>query len=309
MHCRVRKTIDETTKRDYGERQKWTFQIYNKMKCAINNEENGQLISKMRQCKQVKHSCSHLSLKNTKFEKIKSTTYICIVCNESFSSFDALSKHIERPIPCSKAAVSCPVCNKTFINKSRRNAHLNTHKKKIMHPCGKCGKQFTNTAALQLHLECFHTNYFDATPSGFSCKFCTEHGPSKQAILQHINKCHMHVTTLLCDKCGKSCFNESSLKSHILIHSNVKPFMCQICSKSFKLQNSLKAHILTHSEERRFICDECGKTFKKNFTLMEHKKYHAGFFPFICNICDKRFVSKSSYNGHIKNHTFKHVSG
>lgn len=245
---------------------------------------------------------SGCSKQRTKFEKIKSAIYICVRCHADFSTFDALNNHLQLPDSCQKPLVLCPICNKTFASISNRNTHLNTHKEKLRHACTECGKEFSTAIALQVHLEYFHTEYFDATPSGFSCKLCAEVGRTKQAILQHINKNHLHVTTFLCDKCGKCFWNKSSLKAHVSIHSDVKAFMCQICSKAFKLKSSLRAHIRTHSQERKFVCDECGKTFKKHFTLTEHKKVHAGFFPFLCNVCNKAFVSKSSCNAHVKNH-------
>lgn len=259
--------------------------------------------SRVSRCNSKDKSLEH-STKRTEFEKIKSTTYVCGRCHDKFSTFNALDNHLNQANPCQKPSVSCPICNKTFVNISSGNAHLNTHKEKQpKHACAKCGKEFFTTVALQVHLEHFHTEYFDATPTGFSCKFCSEQRPNKKSILQHVNKNHKHVTSFLCEKCGKSFWNENSFRAHVLIHSDAKAFICQICSKSFKLQSSLRAHIGTHNEERKFVCDECGKTFKKNFSLTEHKKFHAGYFPFFCNICNKLFVSRSSCNVHHKIHT------
>lgn len=261
--------------------------------------------------KQTKNKSGKKNLETKKTEKqesvmlFKKISYVCVMCGESFPTFEILSEHMKSPVSCKQEqSVVCPICEKSFKNRSRCNAHINTHKEKPKYPCKNCGKEFPNTIALQAHLETMHTPYFDATLDAFACKLCNKEAPTKQRILNHINTNHYRISTFLCDICGKSFWKESSLRAHTLIHTDSKPYMCQICSKSFKLPSSLRAHIQTHSQERRFICDECGKTFKKNTSLMEHKKHHAGHFPFQCDICKKRFVSKSAQSTHMKSHTY-----
>lgn len=241
--------------------------------------------------------------------KIRSTIFVCVLCYQKFPSFDELESHMKSSASCQRTPIACSICGKTFVNRSRCKAHVaNAHGEKPKFPCNKCEKSFSNSIALQAHLETLHTEYFDATKDGFSCKMCEETTQTKPLILHHINTKHLHITTLLCDMCGKSFMNESGLRAHLLTHNDDKPFMCQICSKSFKLLSTLKAHIKTHSEEKRYVCDECGKTFKKNCTLLEHKKHHAGEFSFECNICSKKFVSKSACNSHIKTHMIQTTS-
>lgn len=235
--------------------------------------------------------------------KINSTVFVCVLCYKKFPNFDELKSHMRNSASCQRTTISCSICSKTFPNKSRCRAHVESaHSEKPTYPCSKCEKSFSNSIALKAHLDTLHTEYFDATKTGFACKICNETTPTKPLILHHINTKHLHITTLLCDMCGKSFMNESGLRAHLLTHNDDKPFMCQICSKSFKLSSTLKAHIKTHSEEKRYVCDECGKAFKKNCTLLEHKKHHAGEYSFECNICSKKFVSKSACNSHIKTH-------
>lgn len=243
--------------------------------------------------------------KHSSFMTVKAASYVCVMCAESFSSFEILSEHMKNQISCRReTSVVCPICDKTFKNRSRCNAHLNTHKEKPKYPCKKCGREFSNTIALQAHSETMHTQYFDATLNSFACKLCSKEVPTKQLIMHHINTSHFHVSTFLCDICGKSFWKESSLRAHRFTHSDTKPYMCQICLKSFKLKNSLRSHINTHNQERQFVCEECGKTFKKNSTLIEHKRHHSGEFPFRCDVCCKKFVSKSAQNTHMKSHTY-----
>lgn len=242
--------------------------------------------------------------KNKEFIKIQSTNYLCIMCNEKFASFDMLTKHMTNGVPCRVVTISCPICGKEFPSRSRCSSHISsTHKEKPKYHCTKCSKFFSNPVTLQIHEELNHTEYFDATDNGFRCKMCPHEAENRRLILHHINQNHLHVSTLLCDICGKSFLNENGLRNHIQTHRETKSYLCQICSKAFKMKSSLRAHIKTHDTERSFVCDECGKSFKKKCTLSEHKKYHAGDFSFPCNWCSKKFVSRSLLNTHMKNHS------
>lgn len=186
---------------------------------------------------------------------------------------------------------------------------LTVHISKILiqssnrYACDICIKHFPHPISLKVHKSQYHTKYFDLTPEDdFKCKTCSHRAKNKQLILKHINKQHLHVTTFLCDICGKSFLTEKNLKAHIPIHNESKDYMCQICPKNFKMESGLRAHLRTHREDRRFTCNECGKAFKKNYSLLEHKKAHQGFFPFRCNACGKRFVSQAVLNSHVKRH-------
>lgn len=244
------------------------------------------------------------SKQNKDFIKIQSTKYLCIMCNEKLPSFEMLTKHMSSETPCRVVTISCPICGKEFPSRSRCTSHISsTHKERPKYHCKKCTKFFSNPVTLQIHVELNHTEYFDSTENGYQCKMCDHHADNRRLVLHHINQKHLHVSTLLCDICGKSFLNENGLRCHMQTHRETKSYLCQICSKAFKMKCSLRAHIKTHDTERSFVCDECGKSFKKKYTLTEHKKYHAGDFSFPCNWCCKKFVSKSLLNNHMKNHS------
>lgn len=238
----------------------------------------------------------------SEFIKIRSTSFMCILCLSKFSTLKLLTEHMNSPEPCSNPIIPCSVCKKEFPSKSRLTAHMEMHKEKPKYFCDKCGKSFKNPHKLAIHLEFMHTEYFDAIADNFQCKLCEHETLSRELILQHVNTNHLHISTFLCHICGKSFMNEVRLKVHIMTHRETKSFLCQICSKAFKTPHSLQAHIRTHSQEKRFICDECGKAFKKGCTLRDHKKTHSSEFSFNCFICDKHFVSKPALNVHLKNH-------
>lgn len=107
----------------------------NLQKIARSSDEETDADEVEEDCKSSMRKCQP-----SKFVKIKSTTYICVVCGVSFPSLDSLNDHMKSPTSCHEVSFSCPVCQKTFVNKSRCNAHLNTHKQKVRYPCDKCGK-------------------------------------------------------------------------------------------------------------------------------------------------------------------------
>lgn len=203
-------------------------------------------------------------------------------------------------------------CHYHFENRKtrakRRNSPTEPNHLTLPHryTCKRCGKSFSHPISLKGHLDTYHTEYFDYTTEGnYQCRLCEQRGRNKQAILKHINQQHLHVTTLLCDMCGKNFMSEKGLKAHIGTHSEERNYMCQICPKAFKDATTLRVHVRSHRDERRFVCDECGKAFKKSYSLTEHKKLHRGLLPFRCNICLKRFVSQTVLNSHVRRHAMQ----
>ncbi|TRY74031.1 hypothetical protein TCAL_05045 [Tigriopus californicus] len=159
------------------------------------------------------------------------------------------------------------------------------------------------------------------------CSLCKWVG-SKDAMERHKVSVHKKV---MCDECGKLCFNAEKLKTH---RQNMhKMFQCKECMEDFEGFSKLKHHLgrfhgggeelleqhrnATKSENRRgktqhakstesaqFPCEQCRKTFKLEKNLKSHlKTTHETELdlPFQCKKCAKRFIVKHKLKYHLMN--------
>ena len=71
-----------------------------------------------------------------------------------------------------------------------------------------------------------------------------------------------------------------------------KPFMCEDCGRSYPQRSSLNRHMKIHRSAPQFTCDRC---FYERYKLQEHQHVHN---PTICPSCSKSFVSSLGYQLH-----------
>ena len=55
---------------------------------------------------------------------------------------------------------------------------------------------------------------------------------------------------------------------------NKRPLVCEYCNKTFKCNSTLITHIRLHTGERPFSCNVCGKSYVSNSALSKHRKMH-----------------------------------
>uniref|UniRef100_A0A8D2LBB9 Uncharacterized protein n=2 Tax=Varanus komodoensis TaxID=61221 RepID=A0A8D2LBB9_VARKO len=120
----------------------------------------------------------------------------------------------------------CPVCGKTFKDKSALSSHCRTHTGEKPYECGECGKSFSRNQNLIRH-KIIHTG----------------DKPYK------------------CMECGKSFSMSINLTSHQRTHTGEKPYKCTDCGRSFRHRSSLTEHQRMHTGEKPYTCMECGKSF------------------------------------------------
>lgn len=173
---------------------------------------------------------------------------------------------------------NCEKCQKKFFKKGRYEAHLRIHKGLKPYPCNLCDKSYSKSSHLKSHIDDVHTEHTEE----FKC----EH-----------------------DGCDKVFRRKQTLRVHCRIkHSMVKlepkVFMCEECGKTFKNISSLKDHRYKHTgEEFPYKCDQCGKGYLSQRTYRDHQMRHAGIKNFVCPYCGLRKTTKSELRIHINYHT------
>lgn len=110
---------------------------------------------------------------------------ICLLCNRSFLSDDALQQH-KRDTP--RHAFDCTACNRHFKNATAREQHLRdspAHSESFS--CDDCDQSFGSNEALEQHLRDSpaHTESFD-------CSRCKRSFSSKEALEQHTRDSPAH---------------------------------------------------------------------------------------------------------------------
>ncbi|XP_046575105.1 zinc finger protein 235-like [Haliotis rubra] len=112
-----------------------------------------------------------------------------------------------------------------------------------------------------------------------------------------------HNKVYPCDMCDKTYVSQTTLKTHMRVHSGEKSFSCPFCDKMFLYEGNMKTHVRTHTGEKPFNCEVCGKSFSQSGTLKKHLRMHSGEKPFKCEFCDKTFAYSENLIPHRRVHS------
>ncbi|GJQ84060.1 hypothetical protein Trydic_g10520 [Trypoxylus dichotomus] len=230
-------------------------------------------------------------LKKTHLKNKKVETIVCIHCNKTIESLDAVQDHwkAENHDP----VMICKKCNQMFKTTDELDDHSKMHIIDARCICERCGKQFSRKEILNTHLKQVHNK----ENRHFQCKVCSEKFPTKYRLKSHVNRIHTKEKRYCCEKCGAVFAWGANLRSHQMIHTDYKPHVCLICNKGFRRRAKLAVHLIKHTGERKFPCEICGTAFKGKYNLRKHnRRYHSGpnettATPKKCTKCD--FTSNS----------------
>ncbi|KAJ6640700.1 Zinc finger protein, partial [Pseudolycoriella hygida] len=227
----------------------------------------------------------------------------------------------------------CVYCGKKYKKKESFDGHVREHQGLDPFECKLCGTTFKKLRSLVLHNDAKHNENFQKIPCDYDG--CDKMFTTKFGLREHISNIHLGIkkarthshVSYVCELCGKSFKNKTSLKKHSYSHSGERPFGCTYCSKRFTVKDKLKNHIMRHENIKNFECSYCGT---RKVTMAElkihmnshtkHKVYpcpqcsavfsrdsnakrhfrivHRGYKPYKCNTCEQSFSKKETLKHH-----------
>jgi hypothetical protein len=221
--------------------------------------------------------------------------YKCKFCEEAFSLFSQLKRHIM--LHSLDSPFTCKTCGRVYRNDGELKKHAKKHDRAKPHICVECGKSFRQLHMLQNHARTHNGE------KPFLCDTCGQGFGQKENLKLH-ERCHSDLKPHKCAVCGKQFNNTKCLHRHELTHSNERNYPCDVCGKSFLRNDHLRRHKRTHGEEPKYKCTYCGKGFHQKVNTEEHERIHTGDKPFVCEVCGKGFTQRGNLKSHLIKHSF-----
>ena len=174
----------------------------------------------------------------------------CLICEERFEKND-FRKHIDS-VHSKPGALVCYICQKTFVNKDRRDYHIGKwHDASRRIQCDFCDKVFTEGYKLREH--CAHKHKDKISNKTFPCGECDKKFATAMSLKLHVQR-HKDKGAYFCDQCAKSFCSPSNLSQHMksLSHrrlltedgktKEIRDYLCETCGVGFGTKNHLNQH-------------------------------------------------------------------
>ena len=135
---------------------------------------------------------------------------MCDVCGKTCGNSNSL--YVHQKFAHYKAEFECPICHRRMVSQANLDEHvLKQHEQREDAVCEECGKRFTRTSRLKIHM-----------------------------------RIHTGLKPHACRICGKAFARKTALRQHLLIHTGQRPYVCDICGKAFTQKPGLISHRKSH---------------------------------------------------------------
>lgn len=141
---------------------------------------------------------------------------------------------------------------------------------KLTCPHATCGKEYTRSHALNVHISTKHTG----TNQEYQCTTCGKVFNRKDTLKRHFATTHQMLRNWPCKQCSRRFGQQAHLNTHVrTVHGKDRPHSCDQCPKSFGTLYNLNAHKNTHKRtQKAYACEVCRKTYKIKSSLARHKR-------------------------------------
>ncbi|XP_015519432.2 zinc finger protein 208 isoform X1 [Neodiprion lecontei] len=170
----------------------------------------------------------------------------CEDCHEKFKHQMSLKVHRERKHEGKMRPVyHCDVCNVTYKNARVLSNHIkNKHEGGKRYKCAQCGKEYNQSTSLHNHIllhtgekpfSCEHCEMTFRTKESrdhhqrkhtgerpYKCPRCDKSFATTTQRREHRKREHDEGNTHHCPECGKACFDEHGVSSHLNMHFSEK---------------------------------------------------------------------------------------
>ena len=189
--------------------------------------------------------------------------YICGVCDKIFSKRRLLTKHMVFH----RVFIRCPNC-KLEMRKNFMESHIKNECTKNVNTCELCGMTFTSKTMLYRHT-------IDTHQSSLVCNTCGRVLSSRKSLRAH-ELTHATNRKYPCQLCPSQYTSGYQLKLHIMkSHDKTARFVCDICGSTYRDKSSIVKHLQKHAKNYRFSCVICGKQFYAKYDLTRHLPTHS----------------------------------
>ena len=233
--------------------------------------------------------------------------YSCQFCGVKQLGGRNLEKHITRKHPEQESYIPhsgkkagyrmCPICKLSFKSRSLMMEHFpSVHPEEKIYSCSLCDDKYLSLNGLNNHV----FNHHERKVTELGCSFCGKEFASKMDLKNHITSEHKDKR-YECSKCEASYRNQISLLSHIEQVHEGKKHQCTTCGEIFETMIRLETHItVKHDEGKLFKCKSCKAAYTKSSSLQKHIAYaHEKISGHLCPECGKNFQFKANLRDHI----------